>query len=270
MFERFTERARMVVVLAQEEARTLRHNYIGTEHFLLGLLREEDGLGGQVLRDLDITIEQARARIVGSAEEETMSAQIPFTPRAKKLLELALCEAFSLGHSYIGTEHLLLALVREGEGVAVRILRELDADGDVIHNEVLRLLAAPRGHDVELSGWTAVAPGADSPGRYSLPALDWNQATVLWRPEGLELRIPTHLNRDAVAALAVDNVWSKPPLEGMRREIWNGWLALASPSLLDDVDPGELRLVLDAAAQRALAVVPRWVRPVSHPGPLGG
>src|SRR6478735_276340 len=109
MFERFTERARQVVVLAQEEARTLKHNYIGTEHILLGLLREEEGLAARVLESLDITVERVRAqvvRIVGSGEEVT-SGQIPFTPRAKKVLELALREALSLGHNYIGTMHIL-------------------------------------------------------------------------------------------------------------------------------------------------------------------
>src|SRR5215217_5134110 len=130
MFERFTERARQVVVLAQEEARTLKHNYIGTEHILLGLLREEEGLAARVLESLDITVERVRAqvvRIVGSGEEVT-SGQIPFTPRAKKVLELALREALSLGHNYIGTEHILLGLVRENEGVAARILLDFDAD----------------------------------------------------------------------------------------------------------------------------------------------
>src|SRR2546423_1637683 len=126
MFERFTERARQVVVLAQEEARILKHNYIGTEHILLGLLREEEGLAARVLESLDITVERVRAqvvRIVGSGEEVT-SGQIPFTPRAKKVLELALREALSLGHNYIGTEHILLGLVRVTavvEGLAQRI-----------------------------------------------------------------------------------------------------------------------------------------------------
>src|SRR3954453_16706566 len=113
MFERFRERARQVVVLAQEEARTLKHNYIRREHILLGLLREEEGLAARVLESLDITVERERAqvvRIVGSGEEVT-SGQIPFTPRAKKVLELALREALSLGHNYIGTEHILLGLV---------------------------------------------------------------------------------------------------------------------------------------------------------------
>ncbi|MFM8561166.1 MAG: ATP-dependent Clp protease ATP-binding subunit [Solirubrobacterales bacterium] len=147
MFERFTERARQVVVLAQEEARTLKHNYIGTEHILLGLLREEEGLAARVLESLDITTERVRAqvvRIVGSGEEVT-SGQIPFTPRAKKVLELALREALSLGHNYIGTEHILLGLVRENEGVAARILLDFDADSEKIRNEVIRMLSGPGG-----------------------------------------------------------------------------------------------------------------------------
>ena len=146
MFERFTERARQVVVLAQEEARILKHNYIGTEHILLGLLREEEGLAARVLESLDITVERVRAqvvRIVGSGEEVT-SGQIPFTPRAKKVLELALREALSLGHNYIGTEHILLGLVRENEGVAARILLDFDADSEKIRNEVIRMLSGPR------------------------------------------------------------------------------------------------------------------------------
>src|SRR5437773_2883516 len=147
MFERFTERARQVVVLAQEEARTLKHNYIGTEHILLGLRREEEGLAARVLESLDITVERVRAqvvRIVGSGEEVT-SGQIPFTPRAKKVLELALREALSLGHNYIGTEHILLGLVRENEGVAARILLDFDADSEKIRNEVIRMLSGPGG-----------------------------------------------------------------------------------------------------------------------------
>ncbi len=136
-----------MVVLAQEEARTLKHNYIGTEHILLGLLREEEGLAARVLESLDITVERVRSqvvRIVGSGEEVT-SGQIPFTPRAKKVLELALREALSLGHNYIGTEHILLGLVRENEGVAARILLDFDADSDKIRNEVIRMLSGPGG-----------------------------------------------------------------------------------------------------------------------------
>ncbi len=145
MFERYTERARQVVVLAQDEARALKHNYIGTEHILLGLLREEEGLVARVLESLDITVEEVRAqvaRIVGRGDEVT-TGQIPFTPRAKKVLELALREATSLAHNYVGTEHILLGLVRENEGVAARILLDFDADAEKIRNEIIRMLSGP-------------------------------------------------------------------------------------------------------------------------------
>ena len=173
MFERFTERARQVVVLAQEEARTLKHNYIGTEHILLGLLREEEGLAARVLESLDITVERVRAqvvRIVGSGEEVT-SGQIPFTPRAKKVLELALREALSLGHNYIGTEHILLGLVRENEGVAARILLDFDADSDKIRNEVIRMLSGPGGRKSGGQGAGAGAGQAEG-GKKSSKLLD--------------------------------------------------------------------------------------------------
>jgi ATP-dependent Clp protease ATP-binding subunit ClpC len=156
-----------VVVLAQEEARTLKHNYIGTEHILLGLLREEEGLAARVLESLDITVERVRGqvvRIVGSGEEVT-SGQIPFTPRAKKVLELALREALSLGHNYIGTEHILLGLVRENEGVAARILLDFDADSEKIRNEVIRMLSGPsrqRGGAAATAGGPASAEGKKS------------------------------------------------------------------------------------------------------------
>jgi ATP-dependent Clp protease ATP-binding subunit ClpC len=178
MFERFTERARQVVVLAQEEARTLKHNYIGTEHILLGLLREEEGLAARVLESLDITVERVRAqvvRIVGSGEEVT-SGQIPFTPRAKKVLELALREALSLGHNYIGTEHILLGLVRENEGVAARILLDFDADSEKIRNEVIRMLSGPGGRRQGAQGQGAgsggAAAGAQGEGKKSSKLLD--------------------------------------------------------------------------------------------------
>jgi ATP-dependent Clp protease ATP-binding subunit ClpA len=133
LFERFTERARQVVVLGQDEARHFKHNYIGTEHLLLGLLREEEGVGARVLESLDVTLEEVRAqvaRIIGSGDE-VKTGQIPFTPRAKKVLELALRESVSLGHNHIGTEHILLGIVRENEGVAARILLDFDADAEV-------------------------------------------------------------------------------------------------------------------------------------------
>ncbi len=143
MFERFTERARQVVVLAQDEARALKHNYIGTEHILLGLLREQEGLAARVLEYLDITVEEVRAqvaRIVGQGDEVT-TGQIPFTPRAKKVLDLALREALSLGHGYIGPEHILLGLVRENDGVGARILLDLGAGAEKVRDEIIRMLS---------------------------------------------------------------------------------------------------------------------------------
>ncbi|MCX8033145.1 MAG: ATP-dependent Clp protease ATP-binding subunit [Thermoleophilia bacterium] len=145
MFERFTERARQVIVLAQEEARALRHNYIGTEHLLLGLLREADGVAARVLNSLEVDLAEVRSevvRIVGEGDTESQG-QIPFTPRAKKVLELALREALSLGHNYIGTEHILLGLVRETEGVAAHILSDLDVDPERVRQEVMRMLSSP-------------------------------------------------------------------------------------------------------------------------------
>jgi ATP-dependent Clp protease ATP-binding subunit ClpC len=147
MFERFTERARKVVVLAQDEARHFNHNYIGTEHLLLGLLREDEGVAAQALSSLNVTLDEVREQvesIVGYGEEGT-GAQAPFTPRSKKVLELALREALQLGHNYIGTEHILLGLVRESEGVAARVLSNLDVDPDKVRREVVRRLGGGRG-----------------------------------------------------------------------------------------------------------------------------
>ena len=145
MFERFTERARQVVVLAQDEARALKHNYIGTEHLLLGLLREEEGLAARVLEALDVTVDEVRTevkKIVGLGDV-ALAGQIPFTPRARKVLDLALREALSLGHNYIGTEHVLLGLIRDNDGVASRILLDYDADAEKIRNEIIRMLRGP-------------------------------------------------------------------------------------------------------------------------------
>jgi ATP-dependent Clp protease ATP-binding subunit ClpA len=142
VFERFTSRARQVVVLAQEEARSLKHNYIGTEHLLLGLVREEEGVAARVLAKLEIGLDDIRAevaRIVGEGNE-AQTGQIPFTPRAKKVLELALREAMSLGHNYIGTEHILLGLARENNGVAAQILLAGRVDAELIRREVIELL----------------------------------------------------------------------------------------------------------------------------------
>ena len=143
MFERFTDRARRVVVLAQEEARMLSHNYIGTEHLLLGLLREENGLAAHVLTGMDVSLGAAREQvlvIIGTGESAP-SGHIPFTPRAKKVLELSLREALQLGTDYIGTEHLLLGLLREGEGVAAQILVKLGKNLTTVREAVATVYA---------------------------------------------------------------------------------------------------------------------------------
>jgi ATP-dependent Clp protease ATP-binding subunit ClpC len=147
VFERYTERARQAIILAQDEARALKHDYIGTEHILLGLLREEEGLATRVLESFDVSIDQVRAQvaqIVGQGDE-MRTGQIPFTPRATKVLNLALDEALALGHNYIGTEHILLGLVSEGEGVGARILLDLGADAESVRDEIIRWLAGPTG-----------------------------------------------------------------------------------------------------------------------------
>ena len=141
MFERFTDRARRVVVLAQEEARMLNHNYIGTEHILLGLIHEGEGVAARTLESLGISLEAVRQQveeIIGQGQQAP-SGHIPFTPRAKKALELSLREALQLGHNYIGTEHILLALLREGEGVAAQVLVKLGADLNRVRQQVIQL-----------------------------------------------------------------------------------------------------------------------------------
>jgi ATP-dependent Clp protease ATP-binding subunit ClpC len=142
MFERFTTRARRVIVLAQDEARMLNHNYIGTEHILLGLIHEGDGVGARALESLGISLDAVRRQIeeIIGRGQQAPSGHIPFTPRAKKVLELSLREALQLGHDYIGTEHILLGLVREGDGVAAQVLVKLGADLNRVRQQVIQLL----------------------------------------------------------------------------------------------------------------------------------
>jgi ATP-dependent Clp protease ATP-binding subunit ClpC len=154
MFERFTDRARRVVVLAQEEARMLNHNYIGTEHILLGLIHEGEGVAAKALESLGISLEAVRQKveeIIGHGQQSP-SGHIPFTPRAKKVLELSLREALQINHSYIGTEHILLGLIREGEGVAAQVLVKLGADLNRVRNQVLQLLSGFQGKEAATSG----------------------------------------------------------------------------------------------------------------------
>jgi ATP-dependent Clp protease ATP-binding subunit ClpC len=142
MFERFTDRARRVVVLAQEEARLLNHNYIGTEHLLLGLIHESEGVAAKALEGLGISLEAVRAQVEESIGQgqRAPTGHIPFTPRAKKVLELSLREALQLGHNYMGTEHILLGLLREGEGVAAQVLAAVGADHAEVREQVRWLL----------------------------------------------------------------------------------------------------------------------------------
>jgi ATP-dependent Clp protease ATP-binding subunit ClpC len=158
MFERFTDRARRVVVLAQEEARMLNHNYIGTEHILLGLIHEGEGVAAKALESMNISLEAVRQQveeIIGQGQAAP-TGHIPFTPRAKKVLELSLREALQLGHNYIGTEHILLGLIREGEGVAAQVLQKLGADLNRVRQTVIQLLSG-------YTGGKEAAPGEQSP-----------------------------------------------------------------------------------------------------------
>jgi ATP-dependent Clp protease ATP-binding subunit ClpC len=162
MFERFTDRARRVVVLAQEEARMLNHNYIGTEHILLGLIHEGEGVAAKALESLGISLEGVRQQveeIIGQGQQAP-SGHIPFTPRAKKVLELSLREALQLGHNYIGTEHILLGLIREGEGVAAQVLVKLGADLNRVRQQVIQLLSGDQGKEPAAAG---AAPGEAAP-----------------------------------------------------------------------------------------------------------
>jgi ATP-dependent Clp protease ATP-binding subunit ClpC len=154
MFERFTDRGRRVVVLAQEEARMLNHDYIGTEHILLGLIHEGEGVAAKALESLGISLEAVRQQveeIIGRGEQPP-GGHIPFTPRAKKVLELSLREAQQLGPNYIGTEHILLGLIRESEGVAAQVLVKLGADLSRVRQQVIELLHGYQGKEPEVSG----------------------------------------------------------------------------------------------------------------------
>jgi ATP-dependent Clp protease ATP-binding subunit ClpC len=160
MFEKFTDKARRVVVLAQEEAKLLNHNYIGTEHILLGLIHEGEGVAAKALESLGINLDSVRDQvqeIIGQGQQAP-SGHIPFTPRAKKVLELSLREALQLGHSYIGTEHLLLGLIREGEGVAAQVLTRLGADTNRVRQQVIQLLSGFQGKETVQVGGEQVAP----------------------------------------------------------------------------------------------------------------
>jgi hypothetical protein len=234
MFERFTDRARRVVVLAQEEARHLNHNYIGTEHILLGLIHEREGVAARALTALDISLEAVRAQvqeIIGRGDQAP-TGHIPFTPRAKKVLELSLREALALSHNYIGTEHILLGLIREGEGVAAQVLVKLGGSLDRVRQQVVQLLADASALQAEqvagmssrLTQEQARAMVAGGPGVY--------------QPEPAELVRVVPLAREVHRSSGVRVVL-------ISLEVWSGWLDLryvllpvdpSGPPLLADLD----------------------------------
>jgi ATP-dependent Clp protease ATP-binding subunit ClpC len=178
MFERFTDRARRVVLLAQEEARMLNHNYIGTEHLLLGLIHEGNGVAATALESLGISLDAVRQQveeIIGQGQQAP-SGHIPFTPRAKKVLELSLREATQLGQDHIGTEHILLGLIREGDGVAAQVLVKLGADLNRVRQQVIKLVHGRAGEDV-----TGEGSGLGKRARAQLPDVTLTRASSLDR-----------------------------------------------------------------------------------------
>jgi hypothetical protein len=230
MFERFTDRARRVVVLAQEESRLLNHGYIGTEHILLGLVHEGEGVAAEALTGLGISLEAVRARveeIIGQGETAP-TGHIPFTPRAKKVLELSLREALALGHNYIGTEHILLGLVREGQGVAAQVLVELGADLDRVRQQVVQLLA---GHAEQVAGMS--------------PRITQRQAmAMVTGGPGVYQDEPAELVRVVPLAREVHSE------EGLRvvaisLEIWSGWMDLRFALLAAPSSAGRQQLLVD-------------------------
>src|SRR5437879_10570409 len=177
MSNRFTERAQRVILIAQEEAKRLNHDYVGTEHILLGLIALGEGVAAQVLANLGVDLRRVRAeieKIVGTGDNVMLLGEIPFTPRAKKVLEYAVEEAQHMGHSYVGTEHLLLGLIREEEGVAARVLENLGLRLDVVREEVLNLLGEGQSQQAGAAGAGGAQQGSGSPTRTKskTPTLD--------------------------------------------------------------------------------------------------
>src|SRR5690625_4422715 len=225
MFERFTDRARRVVVLAQEEARLLNHNYIGTEHILLGLIHEGEGAAAKALESLGISLEGVRAQveeIIGQGGSSP-SGHIPFTPRAKKVLELSLREALQLGHNYLGTEHLLLGLLREGEGTAVKVLSPLKAEPAAVRQEVIERLSGYQGKEPATAGGAAEAPHAGSLRRAQFgaelpqPAPDATLAPVNGRDQGPERVMPvlSRRRKNNPALIGEPGVGNSAVVEGL-------------------------------------------------------
>jgi hypothetical protein len=225
MFERFTDRARRVVVLAQEEARLLNHDHIGTEHILLGLIHEGEGVAYLALTELGISLDAVRAQVEAEIGQgsEAPGGHIPFTPRAKKVLELSLREALQLGHNYIGTEHILLGLIREGEGVAAQVLVGLGADLDRVRQQVVQLLANAGASQAE-----QVAAGPSRIRQQAVTAMVAG-GPGSYRDEPAELVRVVPLAREVFHGLGFRVVL-------ISLEVWSGWLDLRY-ALLPDGPP---------------------------------
>ena len=225
MFERFTDRARRVVVLAQEEARLLNHDHIGTEHILLGLIHEGEGVAYLALTELGISLDAVRAQVEAEIGQgsEAPGGHIPFTPRAKKVLELSLREALQLGHNYIGTEHILLGLIREGEGVAAQVLVGLGADLDRVRQQVVQLLANAGASQAE-----QVAAGPSRIRQQAVTAMVAG-GPGSYRDEPAELVRVVPLAREVFHGLGFRMVL-------ISLEVWSGWLDLRY-ALLPDGPP---------------------------------
>jgi hypothetical protein len=221
MFERFTDRAWRVVVLAQEEARLLNHNYIGTEHILLGLVHEEQGVAARALTELGISLEAVRAQVVEiiGMGQRAPTGHIPFTPRAKKVLELSLREALQFGHDYIGTEHILLGMIREGEGVAAQVLVKLGASQDRVRRQVVQLLSGYADVEQESLGQVRLAQRAA-------------EAMVAGGP-GVYQDEPADLLRVVPLAREVHH-GAGYRMVLVSLEIWSGWLDLRYALLPDE------------------------------------
>ncbi|RDI47139.1 ATP-dependent Clp protease ATP-binding subunit [Nocardia mexicana] len=233
MFERFTDRARRVVVLAQEEARMLNHNYIGTEHILLGLIHEGEGVAAKSLESLGISLEGVRSQveeIIGQGQQAP-SGHIPFTPRAKKVLELSLREALQLGHNYIGTEHILLGLIREGEGVAAQVLVKLGADLNRVRQQVIQLLSGYQGKEpVESgargeSGTPSTSLVLDQFGRnLTQAALEGKLDPVIGRSKEIErvMQVLSRRTKNNPVLIGEPGVGKTAVVEGLAQAIVNG------------------------------------------------
>jgi ATP-dependent Clp protease ATP-binding subunit ClpC len=252
MFERFTEKARHVVILAQEEAARLKHAYIGTEHLLLGLVREPDGLAAEALQSLDVRLTEVRERVealIGTGERQPApSGHIPFTSGTKTVLELSLREALQMGSADIGTEHILLGLLREGEGVAAKVLTGLGADLSTVRHRVIQLRGVPTGSpSSSLGRWVGIRPGQASAARLDALA---QRTAALERWAGLSPDLSdlddqiAQLRRDKETAIDRQDLKQAAVLRDREKELLADRAAkmvktAAGPTLADEV--GQLR-----------------------------